>query len=98
MTRQNSVYKHFTFSSYFDYVEILFCFLTLHFCDDAFFLNVKFSRSSNAINDKLAAWHFLELNEENEKMAAGGKRVSCGLDFVSPSDITNALQIATEAK
>lgn len=31
-------------------------------------------------------------------MAAGGKRVSCGLDFVSPSDITNALQIATEAK
>jgi hypothetical protein len=26
------------------------------------------------------------------------KRVSCGLDFVSPADITNALQIATESK
>ena len=26
------------------------------------------------------------------------KRVSCGLDFISPSDITNALQIATESK
>nr|CAG4649143.1 EOG090X028A [Scapholeberis mucronata] len=31
-------------------------------------------------------------------MAAGGKRVSCGLDFISPSDISNALQISTEAK
>jgi hypothetical protein len=26
------------------------------------------------------------------------QRVSCGLDFVSPADITNALQIATESQ
>ena len=31
-------------------------------------------------------------------MASGGKRVSCGLDFISPADITNALQVTTEAK
>ena len=31
-------------------------------------------------------------------MAAGGKRVSCGLEFTCPADLTSALQIATESK
>nr|CAG4646084.1 EOG090X028A [Macrothrix elegans] len=31
-------------------------------------------------------------------MAAAAKRVSCGLDFVSPQDITSAIQLATESK
>ena len=32
------------------------------------------------------------------KMAGRQKRVSTGLDFTSPQDITEALRIATEAK
>ncbi len=36
--------------------------------------------------------------QNSQKTTKMAKRVSCGLDFVSPADITSALQIATEAK
>ncbi len=57
---------------------------------------LNFSKKSGAkIVFKKRSVATQSLRRPTTKMA---KRVSCGLDFVSPADITNALQIATESK
>jgi len=71
------------------------------------FVQNFFSRKNKYIFVVVLSGHLLSWNliwncgnsvSQDRKMAAGGKRVSCGLDFACPSDITVSLQSATDAK